>query len=166
MCSTTRGVTVTAPMAKAVCLCGWSTNQNKAFGGRQRGGGAQFSCGAASLGCPAHPGTFLITIQSLSVYTISGAEWTVAQGSPWEALHAPPCLQSSPSLALCPRCLPQQPHPTPAHKHTQSHRAASSLPHMHINWSHGRECVTTPRFLSFADTEGFWGRIAPLLGLH
>lgn len=30
--------------------------------------------GCPSLCCPAHTGTFLVTIQSLSVYTISGAE--------------------------------------------------------------------------------------------
>lgn len=43
MCLTTRGVTVMEPMKSTVCLCAWSTNQNKALTG------AQFSCGAASL---------------------------------------------------------------------------------------------------------------------
>ena len=37
-------------------------------------GGTIFMRGCLSLCCPARPGTFLITIQSLSVYTISGAE--------------------------------------------------------------------------------------------
>lgn len=144
MCLTTRGVTVTQPMRSAVCLCAWSSNQNKALTG------GQFSCRAASG--PARPGTFLITIQSLSVYTISGAEWTVAQGSPWEAREAPPCLPSTLSLPptlLCARCLPQQPHPSPAHAHKQSHGAASSLSLSlaHINRSNGRVLVLSASYL-------------------
>lgn len=123
--------------------------------------GTIFMRGCLSLCCPARPGTFLITIQSLSVYTISGAEWTVAQGSPWEALEAPPC----PAFSLPPPSLPpsQTVHaaspnnPTPAHthKHTQCHGATSSLPHTSTEAM--RECVTSLRFLSLADTEAFCG---------
>lgn len=116
MCLTTTGVTVMEPMRRVVCLYAWSTNQNKALTG------AQFSCGAASLCCPARPGTFLITIQSLSVYTISGDEWTVAQGSPWEALQrsALPCRlpPSPPSVHAASPNNPTLAADTHSHKHT------------------------------------------------
>ena len=145
MCLTTRGVTVMEPMRRVVCLCAWSTNQNKALTG------AQFSCGAASLCCPARPGTFLITIQSLSVYTISGAEWTVAQGSPWEALQssAPPC----PAVSLPPLPLSTLPPPTTPpqqqiHIPTNTQSRSRLLLSPTHNWSHGRVCYFSPLLIS------------------
>lgn len=99
--------------------------------------GTIFMRGCLSLCCPARPGTFLITIQSLSVYTISGAEWTVAQGSPWEALEAPPC----PAFSLPPPSLPpsQTVHaaspnnPTPAHTHKHTHSVMEPPPLSHTH---------------------------------
>lgn len=72
-----------------------------------------------SLFCPARPGTFLITIQSLSVYTIAGAEWTIAEGSPWEALEAPPCLAFHRPLPSDRNVSPAA--PPQARAHTQTH---------------------------------------------
>lgn len=52
--------------------------------------------------------------QSLSVYTISGVEWTAAQGSPWEAVEAPPYPAShAPQNSLFPTASPNN-NPTPA----------------------------------------------------
>ena len=117
-------------------------------------GGTIFMRGCLSLCCPARPGTFLITIQSLSVYTISGAEWTVAQGSPWEALQAPPCpaLRPPPSLPPSPplSTLPLPPPTTPPQHirlHTNTYRVMEPPPapplspsHTHRTESHGRVC--------------------------
>ena len=136
---TTRGVTVMEPMRITVYLCAWGTNENKALTG------AQFSCSAAFLlRCYAHIPALLITIQSLSVYTIWEAEWATAQGSPWEAAEP----QTQP-------CLPAPP-PTLLHR--------PPLPHTQPSPDRLYFSLSIP--LSTPDTKSLWLDLCPLSGHH
>lgn len=126
--------------------------------------GTIFMRGCLSLCCPACSGTFLVTIQSLSVYTVSGAEWIVAQGSPWEAQEAPPhpALPSvSPSLPLY--SIPTPPTTPPqhiVHSHTNTHwvmELPAPLSPTHTSTKAMGERLISLCFLSLADTEAFGG---------
>lgn len=118
------------PMRRAVCLCAWSTNQNKALTG------AQFSCGADSL-CAVLPAPApFSSLFNHCLFTLSqelNELWLRAlPGKPRPALPS-----VSPSLPPSLFCTDSPNNPTPAHsthahKHTLSHGAAtSSLSHTH-----------------------------------
>lgn len=53
------------PMHRAVCLCAWSSNQNKALTAA-----TIFMRGGLRLCCPARPGTFLVTLNHC-LFTLS-----------------------------------------------------------------------------------------------
>lgn len=143
MCLTTRGVTVMEPMKSTVCLCAWSTNQNKALTG------AQFSCGAASL-CAVLPAPAPFSSPfNHCLFTLSqelNEPWLRAlPGKLWRPCPALPSV----SHPLCPRRLSS---PTTPPQHIQSHGATSSP--THIKWIHERVCVTSLHFLSLGR---YWG---------
>lgn len=126
------GLTVIEPAAWST-VCALSRNQNK-----KQDGGTVFMWGPHLPPAP-HPGTFFITIQSLSVYTITGAEWTPAEGSPWEALVAPPRLPHHPSLRLSVHRPPSTSNPTQTHTNT---------PLSSRDWIPRRGCYFSPLLIS------------------
>lgn len=136
LCLTTRGVIVMEPMRRAVCLCAWSTNQNKALTG------AQFSCGADSL-CAVLPAPApFSSLFNHCLFTLSqelNELWLRAL--PGKLGRPRPALPSvSPSLPLCSVLTPPTTPPQHiVHTHTNTHWVMELPPPLsptHINESH------------------------------
>lgn len=118
-------------MARPVCLCAGSPNQNKTFDGGVVVG-ARFLCGGGAVPPPSlravlpAPAPFSSPFNHC-LFTLS-QELNEARlgGSPWEAPQAPPCpaFPIYPHRTPIPPCLPAHPPTTPpqqiAHSHTNT----------------------------------------------